>query len=158
MTQKQRMVNMKKDVLITLRSIQSVGNDSNETEIITEGTFSTLKNGGYKIIYNESAATGFEGSKTTVCCYGEERASVCRSGTTQSTLIIDKKKKQHCVYGTPYGELMMGIYTHSIINKLDKNGGDLYMKYTVDINSSYISDNEILILVRPAPKKAELTE
>ncbi|MBQ8826518.1 MAG: DUF1934 domain-containing protein [Oscillospiraceae bacterium] len=149
---------MKKDVLITLRSIQTANGDSNETEIITEGTFSTLKNEGFRIIYNESAATGFEGSKTTVCCYGDTHASICRTGTAQSTLIIDKNKKQHCVYGTPYGELMMGIYTHSIVNKLDKNGGELYMKYTVDINSSYISDNEILIIVRPAPKKAEITE
>lgn len=149
---------MKKDVLITLRSIQSVGEDSNETEIITEGTFSTLKNGGFRIIYNESEATGFEGSKTTVCCYGENHASICRSGSVQSTLIIDKNKKQHCVYGTPYGELMMGIYTHAIVNRLDKNGGNLYMKYTVDINSSYVSDNEILIIIQPAHKKAETSD
>lgn len=145
---------MKKDVLITLRSIQSVGEESNETEIITEGFFSSLKDGGYRIVYNESSATGFEGSKTTVNCYGENHVSISRSGSVQSTLIMDKNKKQHCMYGTPYGELMMGIHTNAIVNKLTKDGGHLYMKYTVDINSSYVSDNEILISVSPAPKKA----
>lgn len=146
---------MKKDVLITMKSIQSVDNDSSEIELITEGVMKTLKNGGFQLIYDESEATGFEGSKTTVCCYGDKHASISRSGAVQSTLIIDKDKKQHCHYGTPYGDLMVGIYTHSIVNRLTENGGNLYMKYTVDINSSYVSDNEVLIVVQPAPKKAD---
>ncbi len=144
---------MKKDVLITMKSIQSVEDDSNEIELITEGVMKTLKDGGFQLVYNESEATGFDGAKTTVCCYGDKLASISRSGSVQSTLVIDKEKKQHCLYGTPYGELMVGIYTHSIINKLTEDGGNLYMKYTVDINSSYVSDNEVLIIVQPAPEK-----
>lgn len=146
---------MSKDVLVTLRSIQSAGDDSTETEIITEGKFSALKGGSFRIVYNESEATGFEGSKTTIMCTGNEYASISRTGAVQSTLVMDKRKKQHCIYGTPYGDLMMGIYTHAIVNKLDKNGGEIYMKYTVDINTSYVSDNEVLVIVRPAPKKPE---
>ena len=144
---------MKKDVLITLKSIQSVEDDRSEVELITEATYSPLNNGGFSISYDESEATGFAGSKTVVNCYGDKRASICRSGSAQSNLIIDKDKKQHCHYGTPYGELMVGVYTHSIVNNLDENGGSLYMKYTIDINSSYISDNEIFLQVQPTVKR-----
>ncbi len=141
---------MNKDVLITMKSIQTIDNDSNETELITQAVYEPLADGGFRISYDETDATGFLGAKTVLSCYGNRRASICRSGIASSNLVIDREKKQHCHYGTPYGELMVGIYTHAIINKLSENGGDLYMKYTIDINSSHISDNEIYINVRPA--------
>ena len=71
-----------------------------------------------------------------------------RVGKAPSNLIIEMNKKHHCHYGTPYGEFMVGIFAHSIDNKLNDNGGDLYFKYTVDVNSSYISDNEVYINVK----------
>ena len=63
------------------------------------------------------------------------------------------KKKQHCHYNTPYGELMIGVFTHSIVNELNESGGSLYLKYTIDINSSYVSDNEILMMVNSIKPK-----
>ena len=53
---------MNKDVLITLRSIQSVENDRSETELITQAEFTPLDDGGFQIAYDESVATGLEGS------------------------------------------------------------------------------------------------
>lgn len=145
---------MKKDVLMILKSVQSVDDERNETELITPAVLTPLKNGGFSIAYNETEATGFEGSKTVLSCYGNKHASICRSGAVSSNLVIDKDKKQHCYYGTPYGELMVGIYTHSIVNELNENGGNLYMKYTIDINSSYVSDNEIFVSLRPAKNES----
>jgi uncharacterized beta-barrel protein YwiB (DUF1934 family) len=142
---------MKKDVLMILKSVQSVDSERSETELITPAVLTPLKNGGYSIVYEETEATGFDGSKTTLSCYGNKHASICRSGTSNSNLIIDKDKKHHCMYGTPYGDLMVGIYTHDIINQLSDDGGNLYMKYTIDINSSYVSDNEIFVCVKPTP-------
>lgn len=149
---------MKKSVLVTLKSIQSDDRNKNETELITEAEFETLKGGGFRISYAESDATGFDGSTTEVRCYGDKIASICRSGTASSNLVMEKDKKQHCHYGTPYGELMVGIYTHAIVNGLTEDGGDLYMKYTVDINSSFVSDNEILLHVTPSPKRKRISE
>lgn len=139
---------MNKDVVITLRSVQHVDSNSAETELITEAKYRTNDDGGYSITYKESAATGFEGSTTEVSCYGNKYATIFRTGPANSNLVIDAEKKQHCHYGTPYGDFVVGIYTHKIESTLDDNGGDLYMKYTVDINSSYVSDNEIFLNVR----------
>lgn len=145
---------MKKDVLMILKSVQSVDDERNETELITPAVLTPLKNGGFSIAYDETEATGFEGSRTVLSCYGNKHASICRSGAVSSNLVIDKDKKQHCHYGTPYGELMVGIYTHSIVNELNENGGNLYMKYTIDINSSYVSDNEIFVTLRPSKNES----
>lgn len=138
---------MKKDVLIKLTSIQTVDKDSNKTELITSGHLDTIPGGGFQIAYDESQATGFDGSKTVLAVRGNEWASIDRIGNSSTNLIVEKGTKHHCHYATPYGDFVVGIYAHTIVNELTPDGGNLYLKYTVDINSSYISDNEILITI-----------
>lgn len=137
---------MEKEVLIKLTSIQTVDKESNKTELITSGELKAI-DGGYEIAYNESEATGFDGSKTILTVKGNKWASIDRVGKANSNLIVEQGTKHHCHYGTPFGDFVVGIYAHSIVNELNSNGGNLYLKYTVDINSSYISDNEILITI-----------
>lgn len=139
---------MTKKVMITLKSVQWYDKESSETEIITSGDFEAVDGGGYRISYDESSATGFEGSKTELICYGNNLANLMRIGNAPSNLVIEMDKKHHCHYGTPYGDLIVGIYTHKINNDLTDDGGDIYMKYTIDINSSYVSDNEIYLNVK----------
>ena len=111
-----------KDVMITLKSIQHDGKENNETELITEGQYKK-KDNGYVITYEESEATGFNGSKTVLTTFGEGLVTMQRSGSTISHLFIEKNKKHHCHYGTPYGDFMVGITTKDIKSKLDDNGG-----------------------------------
>lgn len=136
-----------KDVLITLKSVQSDGNDRQETELITAGIFKKHPD-GFIISYDESEATGFKGSKTILTTTGDSQVTMQRKGSTSSNLVIEKGKKHHCHYGTPYGDFMIGITTGEIKSSLGENGGDLYFKYVVDINSSYLSDHEIFINVK----------
>lgn len=138
----------KKDnkILLKIISIQTVDSDSTKTELITEGNFEKTDS-GYIITYDESEATGFVDSTTTLTVSGDNFASIERVGTSNSTLIVEKGRKHHCHYGTPYGDLDVGIFAHAIQNELNDNGGKLYLKYTVDVNSSYISDNEILLVI-----------
>ncbi len=137
---------MKKNVMITMTSIQSVDTDKNKTELITSGTLETTAD-GVIVSYDESEATGFKGSSTTLTCKGNDWVSIQRTGSSNSNLIVETGKKHHCHYGTPFGDFTVGIYAHSIENSLGSTGGKLYLKYTVDINSSYISDNEIYLTI-----------
>ncbi len=135
---------MKKEVTMTLKGVQNMYGERSESEIITNAIFSTVKN-GFKIVYQESEATGFEGEHTEITACGNEMATILRSGDRGSLLVVEKDKKHHCQYFTPYGELSIGIYANAIENNLTADGGSLYLKYTVDANSSYISDNEVII-------------
>ncbi|MBP0959049.1 MAG: DUF1934 domain-containing protein [Oscillospiraceae bacterium] len=137
---------MKKDILLTMTSVQYIGKERSETELITSGTLEKTAD-GVIVSYEESEATGFEGSKTTVTCKGNDMVDIRRQGANNSTLIIEPGTKHHCHYGTPFGDFTVGIYAHKIENSLDEDGGRLYLKYTVDINSSYISDNEIFLTI-----------
>ena len=61
--------------MISLTSIQIQDNDKNETELLTKAIVS--KSGGCDVIsYEDTQATGFEGSVTTITVKGNESASV----------------------------------------------------------------------------------
>lgn len=140
------MTKFNKPVMIKMKSVQNTGGESTEVELITEGTLS-FESGRYTISYKDSEATGFEDSVTSVILEKQELASVIRVGNAPSNLVLEKNKKHHCHYGTPYGDMMVGIFAHNITNELNENGGNIYLRYTIDINSSYISDNEIIMEV-----------
>ena len=106
---------------------------------------------GYRISYEESEATGFEGSVTTLETEGCRKVTMNRTGTVEANLVVDIGEKQHCVYGTPYGDFMIGITAKTIRSDLDENGGMLFFLLCfVDVNSSYIGDFEIAIEVKAA--------
>ena len=136
-----------KKVTITLKSISDSGHGVPDVmELITEGTYKPIKLGnadGWEISYEDSEATGFAGSTTTVTCIGNELASMRRSGSADSHLVIEKDRRHHCHYGTEYGDMLLGISASRIINRLSEEGGVLYFKYTIDINSAFVSENEI---------------
>lgn len=137
---------MKKDVLISLTSIQWQDDEKNETELLTRASLSRA--GSRDIIsYEDTSATGFEGSVTTITVDGSSSASIIRRGTANSVLSLEIGRKHYCQYGTPFGDMRIGVYTHAINNTIEKDGR-LYMKYTLDLNSSYLSDNEIIMNIK----------
>ncbi|MBQ8931898.1 MAG: DUF1934 domain-containing protein [Ruminiclostridium sp.] len=137
---------MLKEVSITIDSIQIVDGESDKTELFTVGTMESCEN-GYRLYYDESEATGFEGSKVTVTVT-DDSVVVERTGKAISTLIIERGKKHHCHYGTEFGEFLIGVNTDEVRNDLDESGGEVYLKYTLDINSSLMSENEMKIKVK----------
>ena len=137
---------MKNNVLISLTSIQWQDGEKSETELLTQAKF-TRENGWDIISYEDTSATGFEGSVTTIKENNNKNASITRQGTANSVLSLEIGRKHFCQYGTPYGNLQIGVYTHAIRNTLAKDG-KLYLKYTLDLNSSYLSDNEIIMTIK----------
>lgn len=140
---------MKKDVLINIRGVQYYDDDKEVVELMTVGRF-YRKNGDYYISYDESEATGFEGSKTTLRVEGsgDGRVTMLRSGANKSQLIIEAGTRHQCHYETGYGDLIMGVSGNRVISSLSDEGGDLNFKYTLDFNASMASENEVFVNVK----------
>ncbi|MCL1823263.1 MAG: DUF1934 domain-containing protein [Oscillospiraceae bacterium] len=139
---------MEKDVCIDIKSTQFADDEKDVTELFT---FGRLKRGRgqnkYKITYDESEATGFDGT-VTLDVKGNDIVTMYRSGDAMSNLVIEKGKKHHCHYGTPFGDFMVGVTADEIRSELSDDGGKLYLKYTIDINSSYMSETEMHINIK----------
>lgn len=138
---------MERKIFFTLKSINWIKKENTSTELNSEGVLRLLDNGDIEVSYEESEATGFKGSTTFITVSGNDLVSMKRIGAAPSLLTIEDEKRHLCRYGTPYGDINMGISAHCIDNKLTFNGGDLYFKYTIDVNGSYVSDNEIFLHV-----------
>ncbi len=139
---------MNKEVRIKIKTIQSVDEEDGEvTELFTFGKLSRLKDSdGYRIVYDETEVMGFEGCRVALDVT-DSFVKMSRTGKASSTLFIEKGKKHHGHYGTPFGDFMIGINADELKNGIGDNGGNLYMKYTIDVNSDFLSENEIFVNV-----------
>lgn len=136
---------MKKDVRITIKGTQYFDDEKDSIELTTLGRL-YRKNGIYYLSYDESEATGFEGSKTTLKIEGENRVTMNRFGEqNRSQLIIEKGKRHQCFYDTGFGAVTLGISGSEIEGKMGDDGGHLKVRYTLDINASNASENELQV-------------
>ncbi len=134
------------DAVITVSSLQKAQGETNKTEIITEGTYER-KPYGYVITYDETDSTGYEGAHTTLRVFDSGKVELTRSGSVSSELLIEPLKKNYCHYGTPYGEMIVGIYAKEVISSLTLFGGVASAKYVMDVNSNLGNEYELSISV-----------
>lgn len=138
---------MKKEVLINIKGVFDSEDDHDVVEIFTTGTY-YQKDGSYYICYDETEATGFEGSRTTLRIENEEKVTMERSGKASSQLIVERGVRHQCHYDVGYGDMMIGILGSSIKSSLNDKGGNLAFKYSLDINSMLASENEMYVNVK----------
>jgi uncharacterized beta-barrel protein YwiB (DUF1934 family) len=138
---------MKKDVLISIKGVYNSEDDRDVIELFTKGTY--YKRGGkYHISYDESEATGFEGSRTTLTVDDQDKVTLLRSGKTRSQLIVERGVRHQCHYDTGMGDIILGVLGSSIRSSLGDAGGDLEVKYSLDLNSALASENEMYVNVK----------
>jgi len=138
---------MNKKYLITIDGKHTAGKDVETVSLSTLGTFDA-RDGKFFITYEETEATGFAGDVTTFTVESENRATLERSGKTSSTLYMEKGQKHMCHYRTGAGNLVIGILADTIENQLTPKGGQVKLRYTLDLNSSVLSTNELNITVK----------
>lgn len=135
----------KKDVLIKIKGTYIIDNDSDVTEITTIGNF-YKKQDHYYISYQESEATGFKDTKTTMEI-SNSMVTLTRKGAINTQLIIQNGMRHQCSYDTGYGDILMGISGESMDSSLTDAGGAISFRYALDVNSALASINIVEIQV-----------
>ncbi|MBE6825724.1 MAG: DUF1934 domain-containing protein [Oscillospiraceae bacterium] len=139
---------MKEVWILTLKSIQRDQDEKSTSELITEARYHMDENGDRVISYDESETTGMEGSRMELRISPDNMVSVIRTGTFQTHLVVQPGRKHFCHYETPFGEIPVGVAARWVRAALTDEGGHLEMRYTVDTNSTLLSDNEIILDIR----------
>ncbi len=136
---------MRKNVVIKIVSKQNTENGDNVGEMTVAGTL-TIENDKSIIEYIENnEETGAE--ETTITVFENDTVSIVRSGQFSSEMMVEKNTRHHTFYRTPYGELTMGIYGNQVDWSADDNGGVLKMRYTLDFNNGFVSENTMIIYI-----------
>lgn len=134
--------------IIKIVSLQSDGDNSSKIELVSEGYLTALAD-GFEVAYNETQATGFEGSSTRLTYKNGGYITMNRSGSWSSKLILEEGKRHLCRYGTPYGDLSVGVYTSMVSAHINDDGAKMEFHYTIDIGSETVGKYEIVLQAKP---------
>ena len=135
----------KKYVFVISSEITTDGEKSN-IELTTTGSYSRL-NGRWVLLYDEMSEDKTTVIKTIVKA-DDKSVMITRNGDVSSKLIMTEGERNMCQYRTQFGDILLGVYCNEVINKLNDNGGTISMSYTLDVNASVLSENNVMIKIR----------
>ena len=89
------------------------------------------------INYEETEATGMEGSTTSISFLKSEPeiVTMTRDGLVSATLVFEESKRHHCIYKTPFMPFEVCVKTYSVANKI-LSDGTLSIDYIVEIRGA----------------------
>ena len=140
---------MNKEYLITIDGSHTADGGTERISLTTIGDYSRRDGIDY-ISYKETEATGFEGDTTTLIVEEGLRATLLRSGKTNSRLVIEKGQKHMCHYDTGFGSVAISVMADRIDNQLRHDGGKVRLRYSLDLNANALSVNELDITIKEA--------
>ena len=127
-----------------------INTDQDNVELTTIGNYE-YDDGLYYIDYEESEATGMEGTHTNIEI-GADYVSLQRTGTTTSDMLFMQGRKTYSMYNTPFGNILVGIYTTKLEIEAYDNLCTIEIEYEIEINDKANGKNMIKIYVLEAKK------
>ena len=144
---------MQENYLISIVGKQQLDNETGEIKLTTLGSYVTKGTSRF-IVYKEYDSENNNASTNSILKIEENRrVTLMRGGANHTHLILEKGVRHLCQYDTGYGDMVVGIFTSTVQSNLGEKGGNLKLNYTLDINSSLSSMNEIFITVKEAENK-----
>ena len=99
---------MTKDVLITVNGLRLEGNESDDIELVTSGTYYSKRGKDY-ILYEEHLQETDEATKCNIII-DDNKVDIIKHGKANVHIIFKKLKKNSSYYQTPFGN-SCGFYT-----------------------------------------------
>ena len=62
---------------------------------------------------------------------------------------MEEGKRHQCTYDTGCGTIILGVNGSRIEAKLDETGGTLEFHYSLDVNTTLVSENDVYVTVIP---------
>lgn len=134
-----------KKVLITVNTIQSFDDESEEIELITEGIM-TKKDDFYLLQYEESEISGMKGTKTSIEVY-DKYVKLVREGTTNSKLFFQTGVEHISLYGNEHAAFEIIIKPRKVNINIDDDGGSLELEYFIETQGVSMSENKLVLTI-----------
>ncbi len=138
---------MKKDVIISIRSVQQGEGDPEVMEFVTEGRLYDHKDSLF-LRYRESELTGMRGTTTVLRIDPEPRLTLTRSGTVTAQMTFEKDKRNVSAYAVPEGVLNVGVRAFELESSLGSSGGTIRLGYTVELDAQPAATHSLEMQVR----------
>ena len=127
---------MEPNVLLTIegRQWQDQEEEPQAIKLTTEGRLYRQDPAWY-IVYEESEATGMEGTQTTMRVADDGQVSLTRIGSHGMNLTFSAGNRHITRMETPYGDLDVEVYTSLVQSRISEAGGFIHLGYSIDLNN-----------------------
>ena len=143
---------MLENFLISITGKQEMDGETGEINLTTLGSY--VQKGDKRFIVYKEYADSEEKPRTSILKVEKDgKVTLMHSGDA-TRLVLEAGKRHFCQYDTGYGSLMVGVFTSDVQTRLCEKGGDLKIHYTLDINASLSSRNEISVTVKEAGQES----
>ena len=133
---------MKCEVIAAIRGLQFLEEEEGEqVEVITPAQY-YLRNGVHYLIYEEVDEDNGARTKNTLK-YKDHSLELIRKGAVNAHLVFEEQKKNVASYGTPFGNILIGIDTGSIFVEEEEKRIHVEVAYTLEANYQYLADCRI---------------
>jgi len=140
-----------KKVMISIKGLPVFSeSDDDAFELMTDGEY-MREDGVSTFSYIESSLTGLDGMMTTFDVE-QDRVVLRRGDGVSGDMIFSENQKHHFLYDTPFGSVMLGIDTHSITKNMSDDGGNLEIRYDIEVDNVSVSQNLFQINIRSCPQ------
>ena len=144
-----------RDVVLEIVGTQRLNGDSDKIELTTVGTLQTEPE-TLVFRYTEQQEPPEEPIYVQVRLRRDQtEAEILRPGAYGSCLTIARGQRNLCRYGTPYGDVLMGIYGKAVEIQENAADGRVQLRYEIDINGTLASKNQLKIDYRITGSQGE---
>lgn len=141
---------MTKDVFVSVTGLQSGEEETDQVETIYKGTYYKKEDKHY-VVYEE-LMEGFEEPVRSMLKFREGALTVTKKGAVNVNMIFEEHKKNMCCYGTPYGEIMIGINTASVEMEEQEDSILVEADYELEANYQHLASCKICVKITEAEK------
>ena len=113
----------------------------NAIETITKGQY-YFKNNMHYVTY-EDMIDEFSGPTKNLLKFNDTYCALTKKGAANVNMIFEKHKKNLTNYGTPYGDIVIGIETSKVQVMESEKKIKVGIQYALEINYEHLADCEI---------------
>lgn len=141
--------NINRDAIIRVESSQwADGQQFDPIRLMTHGQLSYVKKDDvWNISYDESEATGMEGTQTRVSLFPNGRVVLSRTGSVEMELEFVKGDQRVEAKSTPYGPVRFSVLTHEVKGKMNEEGGAIELGYSLGFDNRHTISTKLQLQV-----------
>lgn len=142
---------MNKQAIISIKGKENSfdGEEDSAVELVTEGKY-YKKGDKYYISYKETEVTGFDQNTTTTLKVDGDTVALTRFGEVNTHMVFKSGEKHMGYYETPFGSFTIGIISNDVKIDIGDNGGDIRIKYLLEIDSNTKAHHDLRFNIREA--------
>lgn len=107
---------------------------------------------GFRLTYEESEEIGVAGVRT-VLHVRDGCVTMERTGGMNTLMVMETGRRHMCEYDTGYGRTMIGVYAQEVRHRLTDDGGEVFLRYTLDFNAGLLAGHELHIAARESKRR-----